>query len=223
MRHFIALVSVGLLALVGCGQPAAEPAPATTTTTTTTTTSAPPKLTAAEVEAKVGQAVAATTFEALGGTLRSGPDKYVKTKLLTVTCEGELPSNRLISMESGTQWGVTGSLVKTTFVHYDEIKAGEIFESLRKLTSCGTYVETWSQDQPTVTVNGEVPLAKAAEADGQFSWCETVSPTFARCYSVLSRGAFAASVQVAAGSADQGKAVLGDVVPFVAKGLATVG
>ncbi|KJK49349.1 hypothetical protein UK23_14240 [Lentzea aerocolonigenes] len=222
MRHAITLVSVGLFALAGCSQPVAAPAPATTTTTTTTTT-APPKLSAAEVEGKIDQAVAATTFEALGGTLRSGPDKYVKTQLLTVTCGGELPSNRLITKESGVQWGVTGSLVKSSFVHYDDIKASEIFESLRKLTSCGTYVETWSKDQATVTVNGEVPLPKAAEADGQFSWCETVSPTFARCYAVLSRGAFAASVQVATGSADQGKAALGDVVPVVAKALATVG
>ncbi|MFI6101082.1 hypothetical protein ACIA8G_36525 [Lentzea sp. NPDC051213] len=216
-----------MLALVaGCGsQSAPDSASGTTTTTTTTTptTSAPPKLTAAEVEQKIGQVVAATTFDALGGQLRKGPDQHVKSKVLTVTCGGKLPSNGWITKESGATWEVAGSVVKTGVVHYDGFKANEVFDSLRKLVSCGTYVETWTADKATVTVTGENTMPKVAEADGQFSWCENVSATFARCYAVLARGAFASVVQVGTGSGDQGKAVLADTVPVAAKALATVG
>ena len=184
----------------------------------------PPKLTPAEVEQKIGQAmVVATAFDALGGKLQKGPDQHVKTKLLTVTCGGELPSNGWITKESGATWYVGGSVVKTGVVHYDGFKANEIFDSLRKLISCGTYVETWTEDKATVTVAGAVDLPKAAEADGQFSWCETTSKEFARCYAVLTRGAFAATVQVGTGGKDKAVAALTDVLPVAAKALANVG
>lgn len=140
-----------------------------------------------------------------------------------MTCEGELGSNRLIGNETGSTWFVTGSVVKTKVVHYDEIKANEIIDSVRKLISCGSYVETWSEGTPTVTVHGEVETPEQPEADGQISWCETVSPTFARCYGLVTRGEFASVVLVATANVDKAKGGLGDTLPIVAKALGTVG
>ncbi|WP_285752052.1 hypothetical protein [Lentzea sp. NBRC 105346] len=147
------------------------------------------------MEQKVNAAILPdNAFDAVDGTFKENKDGG---KVLTTTCGGDSPANRSVTKKSGKQWYMAGSVVRASVTHLDVAKPDGIIDDLRKLISCGSYVETWTEQKATVTVNGEVTLPKTAGTDGQIAWCESQASGAGTCWAIVVRGPFVAGVQVA--------------------------